>query len=64
MFQSNLTSLSVTSSAVPAETAEVAGAGPYAVVLGRAGAVELSVRGQAMDLSAYGSNQVARFEVK
>jgi cytoskeleton protein RodZ len=46
------------------ETADLSAAGPYAVVLGRAGAVEVSVHGKVMDLSAYASNRVARFEVK
>lgn len=37
---------------------------PYSVVLGRADAVEVSVRGQAFDVQPYARNSVARFQVK
>jgi len=37
---------------------------PYTVVLGRADAVRVSVRGQAFDVTPYASGSVARFEVK
>lgn len=37
---------------------------PYAVVLGRADAVKVTVRGQAFDVTPFARNSVARFEVK
>lgn len=37
---------------------------PYSVVLGRADAVEVTVRGQAFDVVPYARNSVARFKVK
>jgi cytoskeleton protein RodZ len=37
---------------------------PYSVVLGRADAVDVQVRGQAFDVSPYARNSVARFQVK
>lgn len=37
---------------------------PYAVVLGRAEAAEVSVRGQPFDVTPFARNSVARFEVK
>lgn len=37
---------------------------PYSVVIGRADAVEVSVRGQAFDVMPYARNSVARFQVK
>ena len=37
---------------------------PYSVVLGRADAVEVAVRGQAFDVMPYARNSVARFQVK
>jgi cytoskeleton protein RodZ len=37
---------------------------PYAVVLGRAEAVQVMVRGKAFDVQPYARNNVARFEVK
>lgn len=37
---------------------------PYSVVLGRAEAVEVTVRGQAFDVMPYARNSVARFQVK
>lgn len=37
---------------------------PYSVVLGRADAVEVSVRGQPFDVMPYARNSVARFQVK
>ncbi len=37
---------------------------PYAVVLGRADAVQVTVRGQPLDVTPYVRNSVARFEVK
>ena len=37
---------------------------PYSVVVGRADAVEVSVRGQAFDVMPYARNSVARFQVK
>lgn len=37
---------------------------PYSVVLGRADAVEVTVRGQAFDVMPYARNSVARFQVK
>lgn len=40
------------------------GSGPWAVVIGRADAAEVTVRGQPMDLSAIARSNVARFEVK
>lgn len=46
------------------ESAEVPTGAPLAVVIGRAGDVDVSVRGQAMDIQPYTRNNVARFEVK
>jgi len=46
------------------ETVDFSADGPYTVVLGRVGAIEVLVRGQAMDLSAYPANKTTRFEVK
>ncbi|MBA4261217.1 MAG: hypothetical protein C0443_04125 [Comamonadaceae bacterium] len=37
---------------------------PYSVVLGRADAVRVTVRGQSFDVMPYARNSVARFEVK
>jgi cytoskeleton protein RodZ len=37
---------------------------PYSVVVGRADAVEVAVRGQAFDVMPYARNSVARFQVK
>ena len=37
---------------------------PYSVVLGRAAAVEVLVRGQAFDVTPFARNSVARFQVK
>jgi cytoskeleton protein RodZ len=37
---------------------------PYSVVLGRAEAVQVTVRGKAFDVLPYARNNVARFEVK
>jgi cytoskeleton protein RodZ len=37
---------------------------PYSVVVGRADAVEVSVRGQSFDVMPYARNSVARFQVK
>lgn len=37
---------------------------PYTVVLGRADAVKVTVRGQAFDVTPFARNSVARFEVK
>ena len=46
------------------ESMEVNRAPPYAVVIGRAEAARVTLRGQAFDLPAPSSNGVARFEVK
>jgi len=40
------------------------GSGPWSVVVGRADAADVTVRGQPMDLSAIARSNVARFEVK
>lgn len=48
----------------PGESANVSGALPLNVVIGRADAVQVQVRGQAFDLNAVAKNNVARFEVK
>lgn len=48
----------------PGESANVSGALPLSVVIGRADAVQVQVRGQAFDLNAVAKNNVARFEVK
>ncbi|MBZ0225789.1 MAG: DUF4115 domain-containing protein [Comamonas sp.] len=40
------------------------GSGPWSVVIGRADAADVTVRGQPMDLSAIARSNVARFEVK
>ena len=46
------------------ETLAFADAGPLAVVVGRADATEVLVRGKAMDMSTLARNNVARFEAK
>ena len=46
------------------ESANVSGALPFSVVIGRADAVQVQVRGQAFDVNAVAKNNVARFEVK
>uniref|UniRef100_UPI00356556E8 DUF4115 domain-containing protein n=1 Tax=Hydrogenophaga sp. TaxID=1904254 RepID=UPI00356556E8 len=43
---------------------EFSSAPPYAVVLGRANAVRVAVRGKPFDIDSYARNNVARFEVK
>ncbi len=48
----------------PGQTLDYDGAAPLQVVLGRASGVEVIVRGQVFDTSAYAPNKVARFEVK
>jgi cytoskeleton protein RodZ len=37
---------------------------PYSVVLGRADAVQVQVRGRPFDVTPFARNSVARFEVK
>lgn len=46
------------------ESVSVSGALPLSVVIGRADAIQVQVRGQAFDLNAVAKNNVARFEVK
>lgn len=48
----------------PGELIEFSTAPPYSVVLGRADAARVSVRGQPFDVMPYARNSVARFEVK
>lgn len=48
----------------PGETADFSTAPPYLVVVGRADAVQVTVRGQSFDLAPHTRNTVARFEVK
>lgn len=48
----------------PGDRYAATGNGPWAVVIGRADAADVSVRGQVMDLSAIARSNVARFEVK
>jgi cytoskeleton protein RodZ len=48
----------------PGEVVEVAGAFPMSMVVGRADAVQLQVRGQAYDMAPFTKDHVARFEVK
>ena len=48
----------------PGQTLDYDGELPLQVVLGRASGVEVIVRGQVFDTSAYAPNKVARFEVK
>ncbi len=48
----------------PGESAELSDAPPYTVVLGRAEAVQVSVRGEPFDVNAVTRNHVARFEVR
>ena len=48
----------------PGEVLDFSTAPPYSVVLGRADAVQVTVRGQAFDVMPYARNSVARFEVK
>lgn len=48
----------------PGETAQLTGALPLSVVLGRADAVDVMVRGERLDVTAMTRDNVARFEVK
>jgi cytoskeleton protein RodZ len=48
----------------PGEVLDFSNAPPYSVVLGRADAVQVTVRGQPFDVMSYARNSVARFEVK
>jgi len=48
----------------PGQTLDYDGAAPLQVVLGRASGIEVIVRGQIFDTSAYAPNKIARFEVK
>lgn len=48
----------------PAEVSEVSGALPLSVVVGRADAIQVQVRGKPLDLASSTKNNVARFEVK
>ena len=48
----------------PAEVSEVSGALPLSVVIGRADAVQVQVKGKPFDLASSTKNNVARFEVK
>lgn len=48
----------------PGESENVSGALPFSVVIGRADAIQVQVRGQAFDVNAVAKNNVARFEVK
>lgn len=48
----------------PGETLDFSTAPPYSVVVGRADAVQVTVRGQPLDVMPYARNSVARFEVK
>lgn len=48
----------------PGETIDFSTAPPYSVVVGRADAVQVTVRGQPLDVMPYARNSVARFEVK
>jgi cytoskeleton protein RodZ len=46
------------------DTLDFSSAPPYAVVIGRADAARVTVRGQPFDIAPYARNSVARFEVK
>lgn len=46
------------------ETVGFSAGGPYKVVVGRADATQVRVRGQVFDISGYARNNVARFEVR
>ncbi len=48
----------------PGERVEFSAAPPYAVLLGNAGAVQVTVRGRAFDAAAGARNNVARFEAR
>lgn len=48
----------------PGERVEFSAAPPYAVLLGNAGAVQVTVRGRAFDAAAVARNNVARFEAR
>ncbi|MDR3453842.1 MAG: DUF4115 domain-containing protein [Rhodoferax sp.] len=48
----------------PAEVSEVSGALPMSVVVGRADAIQVQVKGKPFDLAPSTKNNVARFEVK
>ena len=48
----------------PGEVLDFSTAPPYSVVVGRADAVQVTVRGQPFDVMPYARNSVARFEVK
>ena len=54
----------VNKTAQAGETLNILGALPLSVVLGRANMVEVSVRGQRLDLAEWSNGNVARFEVK
>lgn len=46
------------------ESASVSGTLPLTALVGRAHAVQVQVRGQALDITALAKNNIARFEVK
>lgn len=46
------------------DSVDFSSAPPYSVVVGRADAVQVTVRGQPLDIAPYARNSVARFEVK
>lgn len=48
----------------PGDTIDFSTSPPYSVVLGRADAAQVTVRGQPLDVTAIARNNVARFEVK
>ncbi len=48
----------------PGEVVDFSTAPPYAVVIGRADAAQVTVRGKPFDITPYARNSVARFEVK
>jgi cytoskeleton protein RodZ len=48
----------------PGDVLDFSSTPPYSVVVGRADAVQVTVRGQPLDVMPYARNSVARFEVK
>ena len=48
----------------PGDVVDFSTSPPYSVVVGRADAVQVTVRGKPLDVLPYARNSVARFEVK
>jgi cytoskeleton protein RodZ len=48
----------------PGDSLDFSASPPYSVVVGRADAVQVTVRGQSFDVMPLARNSVARFQVK